>query len=150
MIEMLGVAAGLDMEVRVVACDPLCLHGIVGVVGSQLLELIENLLTDEEALLHPPDLTGRDSDLNEAAIVVEDFDAISVFHQAGFLVDGGHMVAEIDLDSGNVSDLKDAASGVTTGRQESEQECESRKAQRCGERLHGVTLQYIAERELRG
>jgi hypothetical protein len=137
---MLGLASGLDVKVGVVARDALCLHGIVGVIGSEILELIENLLADKVALLHPSDLPGRSADLDEATIVVEDLDAVSILDEASLFVDGGDAIAEIDLNSRDVRHFEDATARVATGRQNGEQEHKTRDAQRCGERLHGGQL----------
>ena len=112
---MFGVAAGLDVEVGVVAGDGLGLHRILGVVGEKLLQAVENLLADEIALLDPSDLAGGGADSNKAAVVVEDLDAISVFDQHDFLIDRRDAVAEVDLNSGNVSGFEDVDARASAG-----------------------------------
>ncbi len=42
------------------------------------------------------------------AIVVENFDAVTVLDDAGFLVDGGDVIAQVGLDSGDVGDFENA------------------------------------------
>jgi hypothetical protein len=56
------------------------------------------------------------------AVVVEDFDAVSVFYDSGFFVDGGYAVAEDGLDSGNVGDLKNASAVAMARRQKDDAE----------------------------
>ena len=81
LIEVLGFASRLDVKIRVVARHSRRLHGIVGVVGGQLLQLIEDLLADEIALFHPSHLAGRGAHLDEVAVVVEHFDAVAIFYE---------------------------------------------------------------------
>ncbi len=141
---MLGIAPGLYVKIGVVARDSLSLDGIVQVIGGELLQLVIDLLADEVALLHPSHLAGCGADLDEAAVVVEDFDAVSIFDQAGFFVDGGDAVAQVDLDSGDVGDFEDASAGVFAGDERegdggAEQGCGGAR-QEVGEELHGIDI----------
>jgi hypothetical protein len=43
------------------------------------------------------------------AIVVENFDAVTVLDDAGFFVDGGDVIAQVGLDSGDVGDFENAS-----------------------------------------
>jgi hypothetical protein len=86
------------------------LHGIVLVIRSQLLDLIENILTDQVPLLDPSRYTGCGAHFDEMAIVVENFYALAIFHDSGFFIYCRHVVAEIGLNGGNVSCLLRAAS----------------------------------------
>ncbi len=64
---------------------------------------------------HPADLAAGGADLDEAAIVVEHFDAVAVFYDAGFLVDGGDMIAQDDLHAGDIADFENAVATVFAG-----------------------------------
>ena len=102
---MFGIASGLDMQIRIVACYALRLHGIIRVIRGQLLDLIENILTDEITLFHPSHRAGRGTHFDKMAVMVEHFHALAIFYYSGFFVDGGHVVAEVGLNSGDVSDF---------------------------------------------
>jgi hypothetical protein len=119
---MLGVASRLDVQVGVVAGGSLRLHGIVPVVGGELLDLVVDLLTYEVALFDPSGGAGCGADFDEAAVVVEDFDAVAVFYDSGFFVDGGYAVAKDGLDSGNVGDFEDASAVAVAGGEQDEAE----------------------------
>jgi hypothetical protein len=139
---MFGVASRLYVQVGVVAGCALRLHGIVPVVRGQLLNLIVDILTYEVALFHPSHCAGRGAHFDEAAIVVEDFDAFSIFYHTGFFVDRGHVVAEDGLDSGNVGDLENAsAAAVACGEKDEAEDC---RQEAVAEMFHGVAIQYSA------
>jgi hypothetical protein len=74
------------------------------------------------------------------AVVIEDFDAVSVLDEADFLIDGGDAVAQVDLDSGDVGDFEDAATAMPAGDEGkgacgAENDC-GRAQQKFGEEFH--------------
>ena len=112
---MFGIASRLNVQVGVVARDALRLHRIVLAVRGELLDAIENLLTDEVALLYPSCRAGCSADFNEVAIVVKHFHAITIFHHSSFFVHRSYVVAKDGLDSGDVGDFEDAAAAAIAG-----------------------------------
>ena len=132
-----------DVQIGIVARYCLGLHGIVLVVGRQLLQLIEHLLADEVALLHPSHLTGRGPHLHEAAIVIEHLHAVAVFHDPRSLVDGGNAVAQVDLHSRNVVNFKHASAAMLAANERGDagrtDDGQSRTEQEFGEELHGIS-----------
>jgi len=111
---MSGVASRFDVEVRVIPGRALRLYGIILIVGSQLLDLIVDILADEIALLDPSCLSGSGANFHEVTVVVEDFDAVAILDDSGLLVDGSDVIAKVGLDSGHISDFEDASAAVPT------------------------------------
>ena len=105
---MFGIAPRFDVQIGVVARRALRLHGIVLVVRGQLLDLIEDLLADQVALLHPSRRARCGPHLDEAPVVIEHLHALAVLHHSGFFIHRCHAVAQVDLHSRNVGDLKHA------------------------------------------
>ena len=139
---MFGLAPRLDVQVRIVARYAHRLHGIVCVFRRQLLQLIEDLLADEVALLHPSHLSGCGPHLVKSAVVIENLDAVSVFYEASFFVDGRYAITEIDLHARNVGDFENASAAVFAGgERQYKQECEGRDTQPGWKgSFHGVNL----------
>src|SRR5207237_514632 len=68
LVEMLAVAAGLDVQIQVRAYRGAGLHGIGGVLTGKLLESIKNFRAGEIALLHPSFFTASRADAEEAPV----------------------------------------------------------------------------------
>src|ERR1700722_4133437 len=115
---MFRIASWLDVKIGVVARRALRLNRIVVTVGGQLLYLIENILTDEEALLHPSGGTGDGAYFYKVTIVVEDFHAVAIFYAPRFFVNGRDVVAQDCLHRGNIVHLKDASASTIAAREE--------------------------------
>jgi hypothetical protein len=47
--------------------------------------------------------------------MIEHFDAIAILHHSGLLVHGGHLVAKISLDGGDVGNFKDSTAPAIAG-----------------------------------
>ena len=115
---MFAVASGHHVQIGVVARGCLRLHRIVLVVRSQLLDAVIDVLADKIALLQPSCRACRRAHLDEAAIVIENLDAVPILHHSGLLIYRGNLVAQVRLDGGNVGDLEDAATSAVAGRKE--------------------------------
>ena len=127
---MSGVASRLNVEIRIIARRALRLHGIILIVGSQLLYLIVDILANEVALFDPSRLSGSGTNFDEVTIVVEDFDAVAILDDSGLLIDGSDVIAQVGLDSGDVGDFEDASATVFAAR---EKECIGKaEHERCG------------------
>jgi hypothetical protein len=90
------------------------LHGIGLVIGGEFLDAIVDILTDKVALFHPSRFAVGGANFYEVAIMVENFDAVSVLDDPGFFVDGGNVIAQVGLNSGDVGDFKNASSATMT------------------------------------
>ena len=144
LIEMFGIAPRFDVQIRVIARHAPSLHGIVLVVRGQLLDLIEDFLTDKVALLHPSRRAVCSAHFDEAAVMVEHFHALAILHHSGFFIHRSHVVAQCGLNAGNVGDLEHApAAAIARGRKEQK---ENRNAQQrlLEEAFHGLAIQYNA------
>ena len=76
------------------------------------MQFVVDLLADEVALLDPSHLAGGGANLGKVTVVIEDFDAVSVFDEADLFVDSGDTVAEDNLNSGNVGGFEDVRRSV--------------------------------------
>src|ERR1700674_417664 len=146
---MFRIAPRFDVQIRVVARHSPSLHGIVLVVGGQLLDLIEDFLADEVALFHPSRRAACGAHFDEAAVMVEHFHALAILHHSSFFIHRSHMVAQCGLNAGNVGDLKHASAPAIACRQKKEEKenwNENRNAQQklLEEAFHGLAIQYNA------
>src|ERR1700733_1188954 len=130
------------MEVRIVARHAHRLHRIVRVFRCQLLQLIEDLLADEVALLHPSHLASGVTYFGEPPIMIEHLHTVAVFYLACLLERLRDAVAKIDAYAGDVGDFEHASTAVLAGGEhQGEQECEGRETQPGWEgSFHGVNL----------
>ncbi len=112
---MFGIASRFDVQIRIVASCSLRLHGIILVVGGQLLDLIEDGLTYKVTLFHPSHDAGCGAYLDEAAVMVEHLDAVAILHHSSFFVHGGNAIAQDGLHAGNVRNLEHVAASAITG-----------------------------------
>ena len=112
---MFGFAAGFDVQIGVIARCPRGLHRIVLIIRGQLLDLIVDLLADQVALLDPSSDASGGADFDEAAIMVENFDAVSVLYDSGFFENSSHVVAQGGLDGGNVGGFEDVFAAAIAG-----------------------------------
>lgn len=115
LIEVFGFAAGFDVQIGVIAGCSLGLHRIVLIIRGQLLDLIVDLLADQVALLDPAGDAGCGAHFDEAAIMVENFDAVSVLYYSGFLEHGSHVVAQDGLNGGNVGGFQHVFAAAIAG-----------------------------------
>ena len=115
---MFAVASRHDMKIGVVARGCLRLHRIVLVVRSQLLDAVIDVLANKIALLQPSCRACGGAHFDEAAIMIENLDAVPILHHAGLLIHCGNLVAQVRLDGGNVGDLEDSATSAVAGRKE--------------------------------
>ena len=126
---MFRVAPWFDVQIRIVARRALRLHGIVLVVRGQLLDPIEDFLTDEVALLHPSRHTGCGAHFDKVAIMVKHFHALAVLHHSSFFIHRRHAVAQVGLNAGNVGDLQHVPAAAIAARKKhraGQTECSSR------------------------
>ena len=114
---MFGIASRFDVQIGIVARHALRLQGIVLVIRGQLLEPIEDILTDEVTLLDPSRRAGCGANLDEMAVMVEYFHTVAVFDHSGFFIHRRHVVAEIGLNAGNVGSLQHAFAMAIARRQ---------------------------------
>jgi hypothetical protein len=105
-------------------------------------------LSDEITLLDPSCNSSCGAHFDEAAIVIEDFDAISVLDGSNLLVNLRDLIAEDGLNSGNVGDFKNAsAAAIASGEKKSWRE-QSEPKQYFWERLHSdfMSRKFSAKR----
>ena len=105
LIKVFGFAARFDVQIRVIARCSLGLHRIVLIIRGQLLDLIVDLLADQVALLDPSGHAGGGAYFNEAAVMVENFDAVAILYYSGFFEHSSHVVAQDGLNGGNIGSL---------------------------------------------
>ena len=91
---MLGLAAGREMQVGIVAEHTGGLYGIAQIIFGQLLQAIVGRLIDQVALLDPAFDAVRDPHAGEALLPLQHFHALSVLHHAHAVVHGGELIAQ--------------------------------------------------------
>src|SRR5262249_55681008 len=106
LVEMLGIAARLDVKVGFIAGDRGGFDGRVPLVGGKFLEGIIDLLAHQIALLDPSLDTARGADAAKTAFAIQHFDTIAVFRRTHLVVNLRQLVAQGDLRGGDVVDLK--------------------------------------------
>lgn len=101
-VKVLGIAAGEQMQIEVVAEDAGGDDGVLLVLGGKLGEPGVGFAVDDQALLDPADLVFIGFDLEEAAAVLDDLKGLAVDHLGDASGDGGYAVAQVGLASGDV------------------------------------------------
>src|SRR6266567_8900502 len=105
---MFGVAARLDVEVRLIARASCTFdRRVLGLLG-QVLERLKNLLAYQIALLYPSLETRCGADLGESLLAIDYINAIAIFCGADPVVYLGKLVAERNLRRGDIVSLEDA------------------------------------------
>ncbi len=99
---MLGVAAGPDVQIEVVAQRSRGNDGVLLVLAGKLVEGIEYHAVDHRMLLDPADFVLGSLDLEEAAAMLKHFKLFAVGDFSHAIGDGGHPVAQIHLPCGNI------------------------------------------------
>src|SRR5262252_7616215 len=99
---MIRLAAGLDVQVSIVASAAGGLHGIVLLIFGERLETIKHFLADEITLLDPTLGAIRGAHFDEALLTIENVDTVAVLYGRGLVVDGGYTIAQKCLRSRDV------------------------------------------------
>ncbi len=86
------------------------------VVSIELLEFLEYIFRDREALFEPSFFFAVSADPEEALLPFEHLEAVSTFDRADLVIDGGNTVAKIGLRNRNV-DIFAGADGPATAAQ---------------------------------
>src|SRR5262252_5738386 len=107
---MFSVAAGLDVEVGIVARGPGCLDWVALRLLYQLLESIEDRLRNQGALLNPAFCSAGGTHSGEAPITLQDLHTVAVLDHARLAEHRGYSVTKDSLLCGDVSNLLDAVS----------------------------------------
>ena len=101
-VELVGEAAGGDVEVSIVAGGGGGDDGVLGVVLAQGVEFVCEVLGNGEAFFDPADFAARGADLDPAAGVVEDDELFAVGGSAGAVGDSSDAVAKVVLLGGDI------------------------------------------------
>src|SRR6266536_6028244 len=111
---MFGLAAWLNMQIGFIASGGSAFDGRVFFLLPQLLKLIEDLLGDQIALLHPTFDATRGPNFGKTLLAIENIYAVAVFRDASFVVNLRQLVAKRDLRSGNVVRLQHSVVPAST------------------------------------
>ena len=122
LVEVVGVAAGLDVKIGFVACRALRLDGGILVLLEQLLKTLVDVAANEVTLLDPAFGATGSTHPHEAALAFQYVNRLSVFCGAGFVVDGGDAIAQVDLGSRNVIHFQHTTAAPATRQQHCRQE----------------------------
>jgi len=105
---MFCVAAGLHVQIRLIARASRTFDWrVLGLLG-QALERLKNLLAYQIALLYPSLETRCSADLGESLLAIDYINAIAIFCGANSVVYLSKLVAERNLRGGDIVSLKDA------------------------------------------
>jgi hypothetical protein len=126
---MLGLTAGREVQVGVVAQHAGRLHGIVKVIFRQRLQSIVGFLIDEVALLDPAFNAARGAHPGEAFFVLQHFHALSVLDGADAVVNGCDLIAQRSLYGRDIIHFQYAVPAAIAGR-ESEKKNDNQRAAR--------------------
>src|SRR5579863_5559196 len=107
---MFGLAAGVEVNVGVITRRASSLdRGVLNLL-RQPLKSVVNRLWDQRALLDPSFRAVVRTHPGEAALALEDLDAITVLYYSCLAKDCGDMVAQNRLRGGDIGDFLHAAS----------------------------------------
>src|ERR1700722_12475798 len=94
---MFGIAARTNVEIGCIPQDAGSLRGRVLIVRRQLLEAVEGLLIDQEALLDPAFNSAGGAYSHKTLFAFQHLDALSVLHVAHAVVDRCYLIAQRGL-----------------------------------------------------
>jgi hypothetical protein len=99
---VIGVAAGENVEIYVVAEDGGSDNGIVFVAGGKLGVRIERFCVDHCTVFNPADLVFLGLDFEEPVAAFEDYEPLAIHHFGYAIGDGGDAVVQVHLARGDV------------------------------------------------
>jgi hypothetical protein len=99
---VIGVAAGENVEIYVVAEDGGGDNGVVFVAGGKLGVRIESFCVDDCPVFNPTDLVLFGLDFEEPVATLEDYEPLAVHHFGDTIGDGGDAVVQVHLARGDV------------------------------------------------
>ena len=105
LIEMLGLPAGIEVDVGVIARGAGGLYRSALLLLGQFLKSVVNLLRNQRALLYPAFRAACGAYSGKAAFALEYLNAIAVLYRAGLAENRGDMVTKNCLRRGDVRDL---------------------------------------------
>jgi hypothetical protein len=99
---VIGVAAGQNVEIYVIAKDGGGYHRVVFVAAGELSIRIECFCIDHCPLFNPAYLVFLCLDFEEPVATFEDYEPLAVYHFGNTIGDGGDAVLQIHLPGGDV------------------------------------------------
>jgi len=103
---MVGLAAGQQVHVEVVAERGGCGYGILPVIVGELDKALIGLALDDGVGLDPSDFILLRPDLEEALAALEDLERLAIDDLRDAVRDGGDTVVKVHLAGGDVDGVK--------------------------------------------
>src|SRR6185437_10566207 len=157
-VEAVGLAAGSDVQVDVVGGGGGGDEGVLLVLAAQGVKLIDDALVGSETGLEPADGAAGRLHLDEAAIMLEDLELLSVGDLAHAVGDSGDAVAQDALLGDHVDVLgltvRMEATAAGGGEQSAERRCDEQTARprmlSAGDRGQMRTRRHVCAKFLGG